>query len=295
MPDQSKKTVSASQVAGLFNRSPYCTRWMLYQGFKNGMPLGDDGAPGDRMTWGQRLEPAILRAVADELRLDVVANTRYDVMPDLPLGCTRDADLVDPSLGYGVVEVKNVDGLIYKQTWDEEHAPPHIEIQHQAQMMVPHPTLGMPKWGVLACLVGGNELKILRRSHGVEMQKDIRTEVIKFFAEIGAGKEPDPLGTEREVRGLQFLYPERTPGKIISRFDDEDSAQLVEEYQAISAQRLDLEKTEKALKAKILILGQGAEIVNLPRYELRYKQRTRAPMQVSESRWIEFKVRSADK
>ncbi len=295
MPDSSRKTISASQVAGLFNRSPYNTRWMLYQHFKKAMPLGEAGESGDRMDWGNRLEPAILRAVADELRLDVVPNRRYDVMPNLPLGCTRDADLVDPSLGYGVVEVKNVDGLIYRQTWDEEHAPPHIEIQHQAQLMVPHPVHGLPAWGVIAVLVGGNELKILRRTHGKEMQKDIASETIKFFAEVGEGKEPDPLGTERELRGLTWLYPERVPGKIISRYDDEDSAVMVDEYEDIRQRRLELEKTEKALRVKILALGQDGEILNLPRYELTYRKRTRAAMQTAEAVWTEFKIRTPEK
>jgi predicted phage-related endonuclease len=295
MPDITRKTVSASQVAGLFNRSPYCTRWMLYQHIKTGMPTGEPGEDGDRMSWGNRLEPAILAAVADELRLDVVPNRRYDVMPDLPLGCTRDADLVDPSLGYGVVEVKNVDGLIYKQTWDDEHAPPHIEIQHQAQMMVPHPTLGMPKWGVLACLVGGNELKILRRSHGVEMQKDIRTEVIKFFGEVGEGKVPDPLGTERELRGLTWLYPERTPGRIIQRLDDHDAASLVEEYQALNRQRIEIEKAEKALRVKLMAIGEDAEIVNVPSYEIRYSVQKRNGYMVEPSQHTTFKIRRAER
>lgn len=295
MPDSSRKTISASQVAGLFNRSPYNTRWMLYHHFKGGMPLGEPEESGDRRDWGSRLEPAILRAVADELRLDVVPNRRYDVMPNLPLGCTRDADLIDPSLGYGVVEVKNVDGLIYKQTWDEEHAPPHIEIQHQAQLMVPHPEHGLPQWGVLAVLVGGNELKILRRTHGKEMQKDISSEVVRFFKELGDGVEPDPLGTERELRGLTWLYPERVPGKIITRMDDEDSAIMVDEYEEIRQQRLELEKTEKALRVKILALGQDGEILNLPRYELTYRKRTRAAMQTAEAVWTEFKIRRPEK
>lgn len=291
MPDSTRKTISASQVAGLFNRSPYMTRWMCYHFIKNGMPLGGEAEPGDRMDWGNRLESVILRAVADELRLDVVPNQRYDVMPDLPLGCTRDADLIDPTLGYGVVEVKNVDGMRYRDTWTEEFAPPHIEIQHQSQLMVPHPVHGLPQWGVIAALVGGNELKILRRSHGREMQKDIRAEVIKLFAEVAEGKEPDPLGTEREVRGLQFLYPERVPGKIITRMDDEDSAYLVEEYREINQQRIELEKTEKSLRVKILALGQDAEVVNVPRYEIRYKVEKRNGYTVEPSQHTKFKVR----
>ena len=33
MPDQTLKTISASEAAALFNASPYVTRWMLYQRF----------------------------------------------------------------------------------------------------------------------------------------------------------------------------------------------------------------------------------------------------------------------
>lgn len=290
MPDVTRRTVSASQVAALFGRSPYLTRWMLWQHFKNELPLGSDET--DRMSWGNRLEPAIIKAVADELRLDVVPNRRYDVAPNLPLGCTRDADLIDPSLGYGAVEVKNVDALIYRQQWDEEHAPPHIEIQHQAQMMVPHPTHGMPKWGVIAALVGGNELKILRRTHEREMQKDIGTEAIKFIQSL-SGQPPDPLGTERELRGLKWLYPARAPEKIISNHEA-DFVTAVENYESYRTQRLELEKLEKALRVQILNVAQDAQIVNAGPFLIQLKEQTRPQVTTEATTFTRMTIKRTD-
>lgn len=292
MPDPTLKTVSASQVPALYGRSPYLTEFMLYHHFKKGMPIGFEG---ERLTWGKRLESVILHAVADDLRLDVMAHPqeRYDRASETLVGCTRDADTVDPSLGYGVVEAKNVDGLIFKKDWDDDHAPPHIELQVQTQMMVPHPTLGMPKWGVIAALVGGNDLRILRRLPDAKMQADIAKSASAFLKRVDKGDAPDPLGVEREVPGLKWLYPERAPGKDIAVSDPEFIAQ-VEEYEALRAQRLDIEKLEKSLRVKILAKAEDAETVSAGPFLIALKKQERAGYVVKPTSLTTFTIKRTD-
>lgn len=264
MPDNTLQTVSATQVSGLFNQSPYVTRWMLYQHFKSGMPL--DAEENERMSAGRFLEPGILAWTAAQMRLDVVPNATYARHPSLPIGCTQDADVIDPALGPGVVDAKNVDSWVWRSQWSEEFAPPHIEIQVQVQMMVKGAT-----WGCIAALVGGNDLKLYRRVPNVELQQAIEQAALQFFVDLKEGREPDPLGAAVELPGILFLYPEVRPGVIIST-DDLDAGDLVAEYQDVSARRLELEKIEKATKAKILGMARDAEILNVPGCEVTVKK-----------------------
>ncbi len=264
MPDPYLKTVSATQVPALFNQSPYCTRWMLYQYFKGNMPL--DVEEDVRMSAGKFMEPAILAWAAAQLRLDVVPNSTYVRHAGLRIGCTQDSDVVDPALGPGVVEAKNVDGWIWRSQWSEEYAPPHIEIQLQVQMMVKQAA-----WGCIAALVGGNDLKLYRRLPNIGLQQSIAGAVETFFDDLAADRVPDPLGAAIEVPGILFLYPEVTVGKIITS-TDLDAGDLAFEYQDLSARRLALEKLEKDAKAKLLGMAQDAEILNVPGFEVVMKK-----------------------
>lgn len=275
MPDPTGRTISASQVAGLFNRSPYVTKWMLYHHFKEGLPIEAD--ENDRMSAGKYMESGILAWTADELHLDVWHNEHqvYSVHADYPVGCTKDAEIRDPNLGPGIVEAKNVDFIVYKTEWDADHAPPHIEIQLQAQMLVTG-----AKWGVIAALVGGNDLKLYRRLPNEELQQAIVSEAIQFFEDLDKDNEPDALGDAMELPGLTWLYPETTPGKIVS-FDDMGQMEVVENYLHHSKERLAHDKLEKAMKAKLLELGQDAEIVNVPGYEVMIRKTEQKPTVVA--------------
>ena len=134
MPDPNRQTVSASAVSALWNNNPYTTLYMLWHHFKNSVSL--DGVENERMTWGNRLERAILYGIAEELHLDVRPNTGYRRAVDARLGATVDADCIHPDWGAGAVEAKNVDYLRWRDTWTSTTAPAHIEAQLQCQMLI---------------------------------------------------------------------------------------------------------------------------------------------------------------
>lgn len=263
MPDLHRKTVSASEVAGLWNASNYCTRWMLYQKFVNGVDTDDPG--NTRTDWGNRLENAILAAAAEELRLEVHYNEgqKYIRHPEHRIGCTRDAHAICPSRGFGIVEAKNVDWLIHRETWHDGMAPKHIELQIQLQMMVPDPEHGLPQWGCIAALVGGNDFYLYPREPNPELQAAILEEVNKFFTECEAGTEPDPFGNEREIPILNALYPAVEEAKALdlsgsSRASEYD--EWLSQYEQAQQDKRQAEKTEKALKIKILAAAKDAAL-----------------------------------
>lgn len=247
MPDPLKKTVSASQVAGLFNVSPYVTRWMLYQYFAAGVEI--DSPENDRMAAGIRLQPAILKWAADELRLEVTENAQDDYLyhPALPIGCTPDGRAMDPAIGLGVVEAKNVDWLVWKREWTATAAPRHIEIQLQTQMLCMGAT-----WGVIACLVGGNDLILYRRQPMPELWDKIGQAAVELFADIAAGNAPDPFGSAVELPILDQLYPASDPEIVADLRDDPEIVGLYELWESARAEATAAGKAVDQLKAQIV-------------------------------------------
>ncbi len=260
MPDVTRKTVSASQAAALFNRSPYLTRWMLYHWAKG----QDIDGPGDeRMAIGTRLERVILEMAADELGIEVTPHKAqtYQAHDTEPVGCTIDATCWDPALGDGVVEAKSVDYLIWKDQWSEEMAPPHIEIQLQVQLMVREAA-----WGVIAALVGGNQLKIYRRWPNEHLQKEIVREARAFFEEVANNRCPPIQGMPREFAVLDAMYPETDSVEVAA--GDEMTAAAVEEYRERKKQAAEAGVAADRAKAQILETAGKAGVIEAPGYRI---------------------------
>lgn len=292
MPDKTMQTVSASQVPGLFNKSQYFTRFMLYQHFTGGFEL--QGPDHNRADWGLRLQQTILDYVAAELHLEIIGNTGdlYMRHPDGIIGCTPDGYCWSPEKGLGFIEVKNVDWLIHAQTWTSARAPEAIELQHQTQLMVPlvdqisgeapevvdfiisHGRTA-PKWGVIACLVGGNDVKLYHREPREKIQKRIRTEARKFLKEV-ADKAPPPVaGLEIEMPALTALYPTADEDFILGETDFEDDPEgwieivdIVRQYAYWRDTRYAGDKEEKRFKLLLLEKMGLAGVLRIPGYRI---------------------------
>lgn len=263
MPDPSRSTISASQVAALWGASPYVTRWMLYHWARGTVSL--DEPENVRMEMGLRFEAAILDLAARELRLDVTQNAenRYRRHESIRLGCTVDSLVTDPALGVGIVEAKNVDSMVWRQDWNETAAPKHIEIQLQAQMLV----LGA-SWGAIAALVGGNRFLLYRREPNRRLWASMEAQVRAFWDEVEAEREPSPAGIERELRLLDHLYPKADPHKVIHLDDDHDAAELVEAYALARKARRQAEADVEATKTLIGAMLQDAKYLYVPGFEV---------------------------
>ena len=268
MPDISKQTVSASQMPAIFNQSPYATRWMMWKHFAKGMPV--DHAEDERMSWGKRVEPVILAEAADRLRCEILPHDQlvYLRSPHIPIGCTPDGYVLDPNRGLGFIEVKNIDWLRWRDTWEETRAAEHVEIQMQTQLMVPHPELGLPKWGCIAALVGGNELKLYERPPIAAVHDQIAFEATNFLDSVEGDFEPDVLGREIELPALTALYPKSTPDLVLTEkdFDLPESvrvARLIEEYEFAKDRESSGKKTAANIKAELLSIAKDASAIIL--------------------------------
>lgn len=260
MPDVLKQTVSASQIAAVFNRSPYDTRFTLWQWFKRGIETAQQDT---RMSFGKFIEPFVLAQVQERLRLEVIHNREGQYFRRGALGCTRDATVIDPTRGPGIVQVKAHAYPQWRDLYTESMTPPHIEMQLQTEMAV-HDA----RWGIIAVMVGQNDQLLLYEREPIPaLQAQLDQAAAEFLASVTAGDEPDALGSEVELPVLDALYPEVTPRKIATVADQAKAEKIAEDamlYDWAKEQRKSFERVEKEKRAIIAAAIGDAERLDLP-------------------------------
>jgi predicted phage-related endonuclease len=241
--------VGASEVAALFDCSPYLTRFELWHRKKGtiGTPefnrIGDDGAPEDeRIYWGVRLEAAIIEAAKerygyiDREQVDNLSNGRG-------LGGHPDRRVICPERGPGILEIKTADWLVRKGWGDEP--PMHYLLQSQA-----YQGLDGVAWGDVLVLVGGNSLERFCYDFRPKIYGEIEKRVEAFWQSIEAN-QPPPADYTRDLDTIAEINREATDDTIDLRTDNlvhEAAASFLFAREA----RLDAEKREDAAKAELL-------------------------------------------
>lgn len=264
MPDPTRQTISATQSPGLFGVSPYVTRWMLFQHFARGVEI--DPPADARMTWGTKLQPLILQQAAEDLKLEVQPNADDAYHRRGLLGCTRDAAIICPDRGPGALETKCVfDYRTWMADWEGGKTPPRQhEIQVQQQMLVGDGAEPY-RWGIIAAWVAG-EVHYFERQPIDELWRRLESEADAFFADVKAGKEPDPFGAPVEIEWLVKLLPTKR-GKVVDLSADvgaEPHAMKVRAYRDAKEQENAGKRTAEPLRAQLLALARDAEKVLLP-------------------------------
>jgi hypothetical protein len=264
MPDPLMTTISATEASALFNASPYCTKWMLYQKFANGMSLETED--NNRMRWGRLLQPLVLAEAARDLRMEVHPNIGDIYHRRGRLGCTRDATIICPDRGPGAIDAKCV---FHYRVWMTDWAngamvPRHIEIQVQQQMLVGDGNPVMPEpysWGVIAVWCNC-EMHYFERTPILKLWGQLETEAEAFFKSVAEKAEPDPFGVPIELPWLTELFPV-VAGKVVDLSDNAALTEVAIQYQAAKEQELGSERTAKPLRAKLLGTAGDAEELRL--------------------------------
>src|SRR5690606_13565282 len=147
--------LTSTDIAALFNLSPYKTHFELWHEKKSGEPVRIQ--QNERMKWGNRLEASVALGIAEDRGWTVRPLKEYGRLPGLRLGSSFDFRVIakiSNSPGYGtnldpdgvgwtrddspddaILEIKCVDFRAFRDGWTVEddyiEAPPHIEIQVQ--------------------------------------------------------------------------------------------------------------------------------------------------------------------
>ena len=161
--------VTSTEVSALYDLSPYRTEFDLYQEKRNQTIV--EISDNERMFWGRNLESAIAHGAAETMGWDISKFDVYMRNPETRLGSSFDYKIRSVEDGDGILEIKNVDAVAYRQNWKDDgvniEGPEHIELQIQHQMEVAN-----LDWTALVCLVGGNTQKIIYRDRDRQIGKD---------------------------------------------------------------------------------------------------------------------------
>lgn len=242
------KHVGASEVASLFSMQPpympgVYALWMHKAG-RHPLPAVE----GELLRWGLLLEDAIACAAAEREGWNVLPG-QYASHPS-GVGATLDriiaepteADLAFGAEGPGCLELKNVQWLQTRsgRAWAGE-PPIHVLLQHQAQLLA----TGF-KWGAIAWLVGGNELRMLRFKARPAVQAEIARRAAAFWQSIRDGEPPKPDGSDATYAALLALLPDADENDEPADLCGDNEAEMA----AADYLRGDvMEKEGKALKA----------------------------------------------
>jgi len=269
--------VSSTESCALKGLSPYLTAFELFHAKK--LDAVTELEMSERMEWGLRMEEAIARAIADEYAVKVRKLNAYVSRDGTGMGSSFDYEIVGikedvtpqdtclqgmyRDLGPGILEIKNVDWMVFKRSWTNDgdglEAPGHIELQVQHQLHVIERS-----WAAIGVLVGGNSLKLLVRERDPEVGQILEDATKAFWKDVKANRVP-PIQLPQDATMIARLYAFATPDKVLDAQGDSPEAQqvteLCKEYADAGLLKAGAEERQKSAKAKLLQLIGDAERV----------------------------------
>lgn len=254
--------LTSTEISALFGLSPYMTLFELWHHKFN--RTTSEIEDNDRMKWGIRLEPAIAQGIADDNLWVIHQFKDYMRVPELRIGSSFDY-AIEPGASNpepGLLEIKNVDFIQHRDTWEDDEAPPHIELQFQHQLLVS----GL-KWGAISCLVAGNTPYVIEREADEKIQAEILTRTAAFWKSVDDNTPPEPIYKD-DGDFIRKLYGKSRAESFADLSTDEKL------YAACERQKegASLEKTGKELKeaatAEILSIIKDTEKVKCSDYNI---------------------------
>lgn len=232
--------VGASEIAALFDCSPYVTRFELFHRRK-GSISHPDFSGNERAEWGLRLEPAIIAAAVDRFGYQLEETPRR-LSNGKGLGGHPD-QLATDQRGPGIIEIKTADYLVFKQ-WGSE-PPEHYLLQAMA-----YAGLAGRAWCDIVVLVGGNKLERFCYDFRPKIYGEIERRVADFWQSVEANDPPSADYT-RDLDTIADLYRDGTD-ETVDLTADNLAHEAAAAFLFAKESRLEAEKREDAAKAELL-------------------------------------------
>jgi putative phage-type endonuclease len=250
--------ITSTEIPALFGLSPYATPFEVWHAKSGG--FRQEFVATERTAWGNRLEREIAKGAAEENKWKIRRFKTYGRLKGLRIGSSFDYEITAPKKYAGILECKNLDGLVFRQGWiqdgDKIEAPPHIELQVQHQMLV-----SGCEQAIIAGLVGGNTLKLIRRPADLEIQTSILKKCEQFWESIDKNQEPEP-DLPPDAGFIAKLYAYANPGTMEDMSDNEGVMELCVEYKRAAGIEATARGEKSTAKAKLLLLiGENSKIL----------------------------------
>lgn len=272
-----RRYVTSTEVSALFGQNPRLTAFELACAKKN--PALDPFIETERTKAGKRLQSAIGAWAAEDNGL-VIQPLDYKLATLQHCAASGDFMIVDvmnpdswfaerfTTSGNGVLEIKNVDSLIFKNEWSDEDMPDHIEIQLQAEILCWN-----VQWGAVAALVGGNRMALYLRARDEKVCQLIEDETSRFMTNLAGGVLPPPI-MPQDAGMVIALNQYAEPNKVINATDLEARAcqtlhDLCKSYKDEKAMEATHKELAQTYQAKIFdLIGDAERVINIPGFNL---------------------------
>jgi putative phage-type endonuclease len=258
-----RKDITSTEAAAILGVSPYATAWEVWQ--RKAGHLSDVVEETDRMRWGSRLEPVIAQGLAEDHGLEVRSlGGVYMRHPRVArMGASFDfeaARRTAPDEGWGLLEIKNVDSLVFRREWitaeGEEEAPLHIEVQVQHQLAV-----SGRRWACIGVLAGGNTAHLFVRKRDETAIAAIEDAVERFWRSIEANEPPSP-DFRRDADSIRDLYANSDPTAVLGEEARAEIAALLPRFLEARAAAKAAKEIEDEIRARLLhTLGPVEKVV----------------------------------
>lgn len=251
--------IGSSEIAAVMGFSSFCTPFEIFQKKRGNLP--ESYTDSERMRAGRYLEDSIAQMAADERGWHLRKTTGYCIHPRLRgMSASPDVFAHDESRGWGILEVKNVDYIQFRDKWTDGEPPEQYLLQLQHQLAV----TGL-QWGAVVALVGGNDLQVFFYDRHEAIIQKIEGAVNRFWEDVALNREPQPFADDYAL--MSQLYPHRE--EPIDLSGDNEIPDLCKAYLQASDQRKELEKQEKAIKSRIAQKLQGHAEAILPGWSIK--------------------------
>lgn len=243
--DFRRSHVGGSEVSALFDCNHWLTHFELWHRKAGTIDTPDFSAvaaENERIQAGIYMEPSIIRWACDKWGYrDAAPRGRFD--NGKGLGGHPDALADCPERDCGVLEVKTVDWLAWKQWGDEP--PLHYQLQCQAYM-----GLAGLKWGDLIILVGGNQLERVQYQFRPKLYAEIERRVEAFWRSIKAGDAPK-ADYSRDGQTIDELFA--NPNDTLADLRGDNLATMAAaEFMRASADEKEAAKRKETARAELI-------------------------------------------
>jgi len=269
-----RRFVSSTESAALFGLSKYSTAFELGVSKREGLDTFEEN---ERSEWGTALQRTIATMFSERHAVKVRALTGYadagdgmgasfdyEIVGKLPPTTVYgDADcaLMYDECGPGILEIKNVDSLVYRNEWTDE-APPHIEIQVQHQLEACE-----REWACLAVLVGGNRLESFIRRRDRAVGAALRRRIVTFWSDFHRGTLPPPV-LPADAALIAQIYRHAEPASVLDAQGNDSIRDICAQYMMAAADERDAKQRKDSCKAMLLPMIGTAERVLVDGYTI---------------------------
>jgi len=241
--------VGGSEVAALFDCSPWLTRFELWHRKAGNIAtpefnaIADDGAPeNERVYWGVRLEAAIIEAAKERYGYTDRENTG-PLSNGKGLGGHPDRQVICPKRGPGILETKMVDWLEFKKWGDEP--PAHYLLQGNT-----YSGLDRVAWFDMIVLVGGNKLERYQYDFRPKLYAEAERRTEQFWQSVTKGAPPKAEYT-RDLEVLKELYADQGT-EAVDLHGDNRAAMAAAEMLAAAEEERQARARKEAAQAELV-------------------------------------------